>query len=216
MRPSDRHAILADPSRRAILDALQAAGAPLDVQALSLRVGLHRNSVREQLARLAAAGLVRVAASPPVGRGRPRLVYVPTPSHVGSENPWRALASALADEVAGDSSRRSIWQSAGERWGDAAAAGLPPGSAPLAGVASLLDEAGFSPEPVTAGDTELRLRSCPFLPVERRHMDVVCGVHHGFIRGALQRLGSPLDAIALDTFVEPDLCVAHLAPAADR
>jgi hypothetical protein len=32
------------------------------------------------------------------------------------------------------------------------------------------------------------------------------------MRGALEELGSPLDAVRLEPFVEPDLCLAHLGP----
>ena len=62
--------------------------------------------------------------------------------------------------------------------------------------------------PVT---TSINLRACPFVPIERRHLPVVCGIHLGFIRGAFRELGSARDATSIEPLVRPDLCVARLA-----
>jgi predicted ArsR family transcriptional regulator len=77
-------------------------------------------------------------------------------------------------------------------------------------VVALLADAGFAPEPVAPGDDAINLRSCPFLPIEHRHLPVVCGIHLGFIRGALRELGSTRDATSIEPLVRPDLCVARL------
>jgi predicted ArsR family transcriptional regulator len=132
------------------------------------------------------------------------------------EDPYRRLASALADQVAAQRHPRRAARAAGERWGREAAskaAGRGVGSATddLEVVHALLDEAGFAPEAVRPAATELRIRACPFLPFDRRHLKVVCGVHLGFIRGAFRELGSPLDVVAIEPFVGPDLCVARLS-----
>ena len=216
MHPVDRHAVLADPTRRALLDALRETPAPTGVGELAGRLGLHVNSVREQLRRLEEAGLVRASLATPSGRGRPGLRFelVPEP-----EDPYRVLAGVLADQVAELPDAPAIWSAAGERWGrsaasalDAAPAGVPLG--PLDAVVVLMADAGFAPEPATP-DGELRLRACPFLPLERRHLPVVCGIHLGFLRGAFRELGSPRDAIDIEPLVEPDLCVARLGRAPD-
>lgn len=209
----DRNIALADPSRRALLAALREAGEPQDVQALAAAIGLHPNSAREQLARLADAGLVRVATAAPSGRGRPRLRYQAVPDSTGE--PFRVLASALADGLAGVPDAVALSSAAGERWGRAAAATLPPTTPCNAvdGVVGLMREAGFEPE-VVAGTPDdaptLRLHACPFLPIEARHLDVVCSVHLGFLRGALDALGSPLEATTIHPLDTPDTCTAHL------
>jgi predicted ArsR family transcriptional regulator len=209
----DRNTALADPSRRALLAALRQAGGPRDVHTLAAQVGLHPNSAREQLARLADAGLVRVATAAPSGRGRPRRSYQAVPE--ATSEPLRVLATALADGLAGvpDAVARSA--AAGERWGRDAASTLPP-TAPadaLDAVVGLMDEAGFAPD-IVAGSpddaTTVRLHACPFLPFEARHLDVVCSVHLGFLRGALDTLGAPLEATAIHPFDTPDTCTAHL------
>jgi predicted ArsR family transcriptional regulator len=230
MRNADRHWVLADPTRRALLGALREAAAPLGVGDLAGTVGLHPNSVREQMRRLEAAGLVRVSSAEPSGRGRPGLRFVLAPE---PEDPYRVLAGLLADQVAALPDARGAWEAAGERWGRGAASTALAGAAGATGAAgadpspatpaspvdssdridavvTLLAGAGFDPEPVMPGDDAINLRACPFLPIEHRHLPVVCGIHLGFIRGALRELGSTREATAIEPLVRPDLCVARL------
>ncbi len=206
------------------------------VSELAGELGLHTNTVREQLDDLVRAGLVERTAEAPRGRGRPALLYRATPE-VDEAAPYRHLARVLADELAvvPDPSTRAI--AAGERWGRGAIRGpgrsdsdadpgthdthptRDPGAAdPVDRLIALLDENGFAPEPLAAGQP-LRLRRCPFLPLATDQPGIVCGVHLGLMRGALAELGAPLDAVRLEPFVEPDLCLAHLAsrdrPSAD-
>lgn len=214
-RPAaDRHAVLADPTRRALLDALRDAPEPSSVRDLATALGLHANSVREQLQRLTAAGLVLVTRAAPSGRGRPGLRYALAPQ---PEEPYRVLAGVLADQVAALPDAPAVWEAAGERWGRAAASaagsvGVPAGvsAEPVGAVVGLLADAGFAPEPAGPDAGEIRLRACPFLPLERHRIPVVCGIHLGFIKGALRELGSTRDAVDIEPFVRPDLCVARL------
>ena len=141
------------------------------------------------------------------------------------EDPYRVLAGVLADQVAALPDAQT---SLGGRRGTLgsrrrfdrpdrsrqAPTPRPPRqpSAPdrIDAVVTLLADAGFDPEPVASGDDAINLRSCPFLPIERRHLAVVCGIHLGFIRGALRELGSTRDATSIEPLVRPDLCVARL------
>jgi predicted ArsR family transcriptional regulator len=245
MKAADRHALLADPTRRGILEALRAAGRPVDVRTLAIALGLRRNSVRDQLRRLEDAGLVHATIDAPAGRGRPRHLYEAGPgSH---DDPYRLLTVVLADELVTRTDGPQLGVAAGERWGrasarlartragrghrarrrtgrsagDGAAAAGAAASAPatatdgvagpLATVVEMLDRAGFAPDHPADDDRELRLRACPFLPLEPEHLDVVCGIHLGFIRGALRELDAPVDAVSIEPFLEPGLCVARLA-----
>jgi len=81
----------------------------------------------------------------------------------------------------------------------------------------LLAELGFEPEPPDGPRTrEIRLRHCPFQNLAEQHGDVICSVHLGLMQGALTAMRAPVAVDRLDPFVEPDLCVAHLAPAPTR
>jgi predicted ArsR family transcriptional regulator len=214
----DRSTALADPSRRALLGVLRRATAPQDVRTLAAAVGLHPNSTREQLARLADAGLVRVATAAPNGRGRPGLRYQAVPEATGE--PFRVLAAALAEGLSTipDAPARSA--AAGERWGRDAAATLSPTrpSDALAAVVGLMGEVGFEPELIDLGagaQPVLRLHACPFLPMDERHLDIVCSVHLGFLRGALDALGAPVTAASIHPLETPDACSAHLETRTD-
>jgi predicted ArsR family transcriptional regulator len=232
VQPADRHALLADPTRRGILEALRVAGGPLDVRTLATELDLRANSVRDQLRRLEAAGLVHSTVDSPAGRGRPRHLYEAGPgSH---DDPYRLLTAVLADELVTRPDGPQLGVAAGERWGKASAraararggahhpARRLPGRPPVDGaevaaddpvgmVVEMLDRAGFAPDHPARDETELRLRACPFLPLEPEHLEVVCGIHLGFIRGALRELAAPVDAVSLETLIEPGLCVARLA-----
>ena len=81
----------------------------------------------------------------------------------------------------------------------------------------LLAELGFEPEPADGRRTrEIRLRHCPFQNLAEQHGEVICSVHLGLMPGALTAMRAPVTVDRLDPFVEPDLCVAHLAPAPTR
>jgi predicted ArsR family transcriptional regulator len=190
----------------------------MGVKDLGATLGLHPNSVREQLAALAAAGLVVREPTPPHGRGRPALRYAARDDG-DDRDPYRDLAKVLAAQLAALPDGATQALAAGRAWGSSAieAADDPP-LVPIdpadarRRLVALLDDAGFAPEPALADDpaAPVRLRRCPFEPLARDNPGVVCGVHLGLMRGALQALGAPLDAIDLAPFVEPDLCVAHL------
>ncbi len=218
MKSTDRHAILAEPSRRAILDILRIAGVPLSAGAIAGRVQLHVNSARDHLHRLRDAGLVRVTVAAPAGRGRPSLLYSLAPAHEATADPWRAFAAAVADQVEAMPDPAHVWSSAGERWGAATATAVhdkPPHDT-IGAVTAILREAGFEPEVRTQdGIVEIRLNACPFLPVERRHLHAICGVHHGFLQGVLDGLGSKVQVTVLEPFAEPQVCIARLTLPAD-
>ncbi|HEX8939870.1 MAG TPA: MarR family transcriptional regulator [Candidatus Limnocylindrales bacterium] len=199
-------------TRGRLLALLRDADEPLSVGELAAALRLHRNSVRQQLDRLVAAGLAARAPSRPTGRGRPALRYRAR-LEVDTAAPYRELALALARELGGLPASTSLAVAAGERWGETAVgqAEWPvdgSGDA-VARLLALLDAAGFAPEPVHEGEP-VRLRRCPFLPLVDREPAVVCAVHLGLMRGALAALDAPVDVVRLDPLVAPDLCLTHL------
>lgn len=207
-----RHRLLAGLTRSRLLAVLRDSRGPIGVRELADVVGLHPNSVREQLARLADAGLVATEAAPPSGRGRPGLRYVARPE-ADEQEPYRALARVLAEELGRMADPATRAAEAGEGWGRAlikSAGIVTDEDAAVRRLVSLLADAGFEPEgPDLPGDP-VRLRRCPFEPLARNHRSVVCGVHLGLMRGALREMGAPLDVVAVEPYVQPDLCLAHL------
>ena len=208
----DRHRLLAGLTRSRLLAVLRGSGGPLGVRELAAAVGLHQNSVREQLARLADAGLVSTEAAPATGRGRPRLRYLAR-AEADEQEPYRALARVLAEELDRTADPATLAVEAGEHWGRAligSARVVRDEDAAVRRLVELLADAGFEPEGPALPGGPIRLRRCPFEPLARDHRSVVCGVHLGLMRGALRQMGAPLDAAALEPYVEPDLCLAHL------
>lgn len=152
---------------------------------------------------------------------------------------YAALASVLADTIARTSSDPAGDAiAAGRRWGaelvrtrrpqspddgpeapgenDVRAGDAPPpvaqtdDAAARREVVALLDDLGFAPSTDDAA-ADVALRRCPLLEAAYRHPDVVCGVHLGLARGALETLGAPTDGTALFPFAEKGACRLLLA-----
>jgi predicted ArsR family transcriptional regulator len=74
---------------------------------------------------------------------------------------------------------------------------------------ALLDRFGFAPQPDLRGAV-VRLTRCPLLEAARRHPEIVCGVHLGIVRGALEAHGGEADQVDLRAFSEPGACLLDL------
>ncbi|HVA85158.1 MAG TPA: helix-turn-helix domain-containing protein [Candidatus Saccharimonadales bacterium] len=214
-----RHRVLASITRSRLLAVLRQSRRPMGVRELADAVDLHANTVREHLDQLVEVGLAAREIAPPTGRGRPKLRYAAAPEAV-DEDPqaYRTLARVLADELARLPDAAGASVDAGEHWGESIVTGTPPAADATGAVrriVELLDDAGFAPETPTRPGEPIRLRHCPFGILARDRPDVVCGVHLGLMRGALRELGAPLDAVRLEPFVAPDLCIAHLGSRSD-
>lgn len=201
------------PSRAALLETLAAAPEPTTLAGLSATTGLHVNTVREHLEALERRGLVQRSPAAPHGRGRPAWLYRVVEPPDQSE--YAGLAAALAAALHRTSQRPSEDAvAAGTDWGRdlARAQGRPPTPgrpAARAQVVALLDKLGFAPEADDRASVVLLTR-CPLLDAARRHPDVVCGVHLGIARGALDEHGADGSRAQLFPFSEPGACRLEL------
>src|SRR5574337_698394 len=127
------HRALGSATRSRLLARLRAADEPQSVQRLAAALGLHPNSVRDQLQPLLAVGLVERRRARPDGRGRPGYRYVirlrsedggHDSPQAASERAYRGLAAALADQLAGGADGRGASEAAGRRWGRTLASSL--------------------------------------------------------------------------------------------
>ena len=212
-----RHRALADPSRLAILRVLEGAETPLDVHALSEQVGLHVNTVRWHLGILVDAALITEARESSGARGRPRhgyrIVAGALDDHPGG---FRLLADALAVVLTrgGDPATiETVGQERGETLiGDKADQAPASSARAISAVMHLLEQFGFQPRlRRTRQGQRIEMRPCPFGDTAVQYSAVVCPLHLGLMRGAFARLGNSVEATALEPFVRPNLCVAHLA-----
>jgi predicted ArsR family transcriptional regulator len=192
--------------RQAILETLRSAQNGLDTNQLAERVHVHPNTIRWHLGVLTDAGLIQAAPGRRHGRGRPSTVHRLTGEGTArGRDEYRLLATMLTDVVAADGDGAARAYEAGVRWGRHLRQGDPE-----AGIADLLDQEGFAAE--QRGDT-VEMRRCPFYALAESSPQVICTLHHGIIDGALDEAGCGETVERLDPFVQPGLCIAHLAQA---
>lgn len=196
-------------------------------------LGLHTTTVRFHLDQLVNAGLLRSQFVRSGGAGRPAKRYAVVPAELdagqqppSTEGPYRLLASLLADAMAEDEEGRLTPEEAGREWVRRSMAARrgehdAPETAATTGewvgkvgaVVDLLTEWGYVPDlslDGTEGDVTLTLHDCPFRDLARVHPDVVCGVHRGLLRGALESAGEDQAHVSLTPFVTPSTCSALL------
>ncbi len=205
--------------RAAILERLQQAGTPTTIAGLAAELGVHQNTVREHLEALVDRGLAVRGRARAHGRGRPAWTYTATTENVEPDQRVRdyaGLATALAGHIArtsGDAGVEAL--QAGRAWGRELAADRRPGptskgaAAARLAVVDLLQDLGFDPLADPAATTAA-LRRCPLLDAAKRYPEIICQVHLGIVRGAMDVLGGDPECIALLPFSEPGACRLRL------
>jgi predicted ArsR family transcriptional regulator len=198
-----------------VLDTLRSRGEPATMGELTESTGLHANTLRDHLDSLERSGLVERRRAAPTGPGRPAWLYCAAADDRPAGSEYAGLAAALAASIHRSSSNpRADAVAAGEEWGRdlARAHGRParPGAAAARReVVAVLDGLGFGPETGDRSGT-VRLTRCPLLDAAHRYPDVVCGVHLGIARGALEVYDADPERAELIPFAEPGACLLHL------
>lgn len=205
--------------RRAVLRMLRRSRAPLSIVAIAEELDVHANTVRFHLDSLVSDGQVEQVKPARRGPGRPPLMFRAVPQmDRGGTRHYRMLAEMLVFGLAAqtDSSARAV--AVGRAWGErlegpVADIGSEGGVNSVDHLVGVLDAIGFEPERRTVdGEQQLGLRHCPFLELAERQPNVVCRVHLGLMRGALETWAAPVTVDRLEAFAEPGLCLAHLVP----
>ncbi|GGB48233.1 transcriptional regulator [Flexivirga endophytica] len=218
-RPDPSDAPPLGDSRAQVLGALQAVVKPVSVADIAERVGLHPNTARFHLDGLVEQGLAERETEQRDAPGRPRALYRASEDSTRTgRRSYRLLAQILASYLATQSARPGeAAERAGEEWGRFLTERPAPfravdASAAMRELVEILEEVGFAPESVgTSHDRRILLHQCPFREVAEDHADVVCSVHLGLMRGVLSELNAPIEATALEPFVDRSLCVTRLA-----
>ncbi|MGH3509855.1 MAG: helix-turn-helix transcriptional regulator [Nocardioidaceae bacterium] len=205
-------------ARTLVLETLLNRAEPTSIAALVGATGLHPNTVREHLEALERRRLVARHKASAHGRGRPAWLY----SALGGPPPARSEYAGLAATLAAAITRGSDHPeedaiASGSEWGHQLARdhGRPVTKGADSGrreVLAVLDELGFAPE--GANDRPVvRLTRCPLLEAAHKYPDVVCGVHLGIVRGALEEYDVDPAGTELTPFAEPGACRLRLASA---
>jgi predicted ArsR family transcriptional regulator len=202
--------------RREVLRILRAATSPMSIVAIAETLDVHPNTVRFHLDTLVSTGRVDQVAPDRKGPGRPALMFRATRRmDTGGPRHYRLLAETLATDLAGNRDAEAKALAAGHAWGmqleppASTTAGTPDAEESIEHLVGFLDELGFAPE--RRGDDQVGLRHCPFLELAESQKAIVCPVHLGLMRGALETWEAPVTADRLDPFVEPDLCLVQFA-----
>jgi predicted ArsR family transcriptional regulator len=192
------------------------------VEDVADRVGLSANTVRFHLDRLRREGAVTRRSTTPDGPGRPHLVYRAFAAEaVEGAAAYRLLAELLAEGLVRSGNARATAE-AGRSWADrlvpahdpsvGARAGADEDASAVARVVELFEDGGFAPELLPDAST-VALHRCPFRELASVRADVVCTVHLGFVRSALQRLQEVAGAAGrVPHRIEPDLVELRPVP----
>lgn len=227
--------------RQAVVRVLTEAHRPLTSAEIAEKLEVHKNTARFHLESLIAAGQVEHAALVGSGPGRPAQAFRAVRGmDPGGPRFYQLLAGILTEALIAEPDGPARAVEAGRRWGRQVAA---TSTDPITGVntavqqlVQLLDSFGFAPEhdggahrgsgcgtgPVAELAESQRpealppvsVRHCPFLELAAGHQEIVCPVHLGLMRGALEAWGAPVRAEALEPFAEPDRCLVHLSAGA--
>lgn len=191
----------------------------MSVAQVARELDVHPNTVRFHLATLVSEGRVERVKSDHRGPGRPPVMVQATRQmDRGGPRRYRLLAEILALGFAADDDPGAKARAAGRAWGRRL--GTPGARAPgvqesIDRLVAMLGELGFAPERrESEGRQQVGLRHCPFLELAEADPEVVCPIHLGLMQGALETWRAPVAVDRLDPFYEPDMCLAHLSPAA--
>ncbi|NVN53412.1 helix-turn-helix domain-containing protein [Mycolicibacterium hippocampi] len=203
-------------SREGVLAVLRGVASALTIPQIADELGVHPNTVRFHLDTLVTEGRVE-RVEPDRGRpGRPPLMFRAVRGmDPGGTRRYRVLAEILTSALAGDRNASAKALEAGRAWARRVTG--PTRKAPgaqqsITRLVELLDDLGFAPQRREAhGQEQIGLRHCPFLELAQDRSAVVCPIHLGLMQGALAAWRAPVTVERLDPFVEPDLCLAHLA-----
>lgn len=184
--------------RGEVLQLLRDVDDSLSIAQVAERLGIHANTVCFHLDTLVSDG--QVAGMDRMG-----------PRH------YRILAEVLA----ADPNPRRKGMDAGRHWGRLYASArtetgeecdfVEPSDA-VERLMRMLDELDFAPERPTGDNrSQIALRHCPFLELAESRSEIACSVHLSLIQRAMDLWDPTVAVDRLDTFVEPDLCMAHLS-----
>jgi predicted ArsR family transcriptional regulator len=206
-------ALLDEPARRALYDAVVGAGHPVSRDEAASAAGVSRALAAFHLDKLAGAGLLdveyrRLSGRRGPGAGRPSKLYRRGSREVGVSLPDRhyevpadLIATAL-EQLAGPTPPEALRSAAHDLGhGIGAASRLRCGSRPSrrrlrAALEETLESRGYEPMETPSG--EIRFANCPFHALVEDHRDLVCGMNLALAGGILEGLGDDRLGARLD------------------
>jgi predicted ArsR family transcriptional regulator len=187
---------LGDPTRFQIFRCIVESPEPLRVAAITRKLGLNHNAIRQHLAKLREAGLVHEERVPGNGPGRPPLQYrlaTEAAGTWGTPSPYEELARLLLDlhksgrsprEVAAEAGRGMVFERSSN------------GS--LEHLEIEMARRGFQPRRVDEDDeVELVFERCPYEALATTDPDVICELHLGLAEGIVEAAAGEVEVAQL-------------------
>jgi predicted ArsR family transcriptional regulator len=210
-------AVLADPVRRRLYDAVSSVPGPVGREEAARLASVPLHSARFHLDKLVDAGLLQVSYARLTGRsgpgaGRPAKLYRRSAAEVAVSLPPRrydlvgdVLASALERTLDGGDVADALRHEAQAR-GRATGAAYHRAGDDLDRAAEVLAGAGYEPR---REEGEVCLSNCPFDALASDHTALVCGVNLDFVSGVLDGLGCASARARLQP--DPEHCCVRIA-----
>ena len=214
---AERHRLLSDVSRLAIVEALEEG--PRQIPELADLLGVHHTTVRAHLERLLDAGVLEEEAGTPTGRGRPAKRYRLRQPLLGGDPELRLFVSSLVSllrEAYGDKAAVTA-EAEGARRGREMTKSFrhPSFERAVHEVVEALERLSFAPGPPTRrrGCGVVDVQHCP-VSVDPKDPDgaIVCAFHEGLVRGIAEAASGDEVSVQLKPFVGPGVCQVDLAP----
>ena len=211
---AERHRLLADPTRLAIVEALSEG--PREIGELARVTGVHRNTVRAHLLRLDEAGFLTVENGRPAGPGRPSRRYHLREPLGGTGSELRLLVEGLAGALSRSQGPQAaaVAEEEGRRLGRELGRRLdyPSIEQAVGQVMAMLDHLSFAPRLRRRPDAfEIELGHCAFAQTpEDPGAPVVCAFHLGLIRGVAEESTGRLGRIRMLPFLRTGGCRAEI------
>ena len=219
-------ALLDEPTRRALYDAVIGSGRLLSRDEAAAAAGITRALAAFHLDKLVAGGLLdveyrRLSGRTGPGAGRPSKLYRRGAREVGVSLPDRhyevpaELLATTIEQLTGQAPRdalRSAARALGERIGSAARqrSGPRPSRRRLhEALEETLEARGYEPIETPSGD--MRFRNCPFHALVVDHRDLVCTMNLALAEGILDGIGEARFRARLDP--QPGQCCVAISGA---
>ena len=213
---AERHRLLGNPHRLAIVEALEEA--PREIPELARLLGLHGTTVRDHLEKLVEAGLVETESGVPAGRGRPSKRYKLRYPLIGKDTELRLFIGSLISLLRtayGDQAISAAEDEGARRGRELGRSFRHPSLEQVVRVVSeTLERLSFAPAPPARCGEGLAVdvRHCPF-NVHPRDPDgaLVCAFHEGLVRGIAEATSGEPVRVRLRPFVDPTRCRIELS-----
>ena|SRR5438067_1867723 len=213
---AERHRLLGDARRLAIVEALQEG--PRQVPELAGLLGIHPSTVRGHLERLLKAGLLEEEPGTPGGRGRPSKRYRLREPLLAGDPEVRLFVGSIVSllcEAYGDEAAAKAEQEGLRRGGQLAGAYRHPSAEQaVREVVKTLHRLCFAPAPPTRHENTVAvdIHHCPFnVDPHDPGGSIVCAFHRGLVRGLAQAASGQAVEVRLVPFVAPDQCRVELS-----